>query len=137
MHPSKPKDKSKPRERSQRQLRVGQEIRRILAEIITRDGFLDAAHFQQSVTITEVIVSPDLKNATLFIMPLGGDNSDVLIEALTSQIYHYRSIIAKQLRTKYVPNLFFKIDKTFDQAEKISNLLNQPRVRKDLDSNDE
>lgn len=127
-HSAKP-----PRERSQRQLRVGQEIRRILADIVIREGFLDEAHFQQSVTITEVVVSPDLKNATIFVMPLGGENSDVLMEALTSQIYHYRSVIAKQLRTKYVPNLFFKIDTSFDQAERIHTLLNQPRVKKDLD----
>lgn len=122
----------KPRERSHRQLRVGQEIRRILSEVIIREGFIDEANFQQSVTITEVVISPDLKNATIFVMPLGGDEGDSMIEALTHQIHHYKSVIAKQLRTKYVPNLAFKIDKTFDQAEKISNLLNQPKVKQDL-----
>lgn len=123
---------NKPRERSQRQLRVGQEIRRILSELIIREGFIDEANFQQSVTITEVIVSPDLKNATVFVMPLGGDEEDLMIETLQRQTYHYKSIIAKQLRTKYVPNLAFKIDKTFDQAEKINLLLNQPKVKQDL-----
>lgn len=128
---------SRPKERSQRQLRVGQEIRRILAEIVIREGFLDEANFQQSVTITEVQVSPDLKNATAFVMPLGGVNSDELIEDLTKQIHHYRSVIAKQLKTKYIPNLYFKIDTTFDQAEKISRLLNQPRVKRDIETKDE
>jgi ribosome-binding factor A len=128
---------SRPKERSQRQLRVGQEIRRILAEIVIREGFLDEANFQQSVTITEVQVSPDLKNATAFVMPLGGVNSDELIEDLTKQIHYYRSVIAKQLKTKYIPNLYFKIDTTFDQAEKISRLLNQPRVKRDIETKDD
>ena len=129
--------KKKPAERSQRQLRVGHEIRRIISDRIIRAGFLDAAHFPLSVTLTEVQVSPDLKNATVYVVPLGGDNEEILIEALTRQVHHYRSSIAKQLRTKYVPNLYFKVDKTFDQAEKISRILNQPHVRQDIDKKDD
>lgn len=126
------KYQQQPRERSQRQLRIGQEIRRVLSAVMLRDTMIDAAHVDVSLTVSEVQISPDMKHATVFVMSLGGSLGDEIIDLLKENIPQYRSAIAKQVRMKFVPNLIFKIDETFDEAERIANLLNQPRVKQDL-----
>lgn len=124
--------KQQPRERSQRQLRIGQEIRRVLSDIMLRDTLLDEANVDVSLTVSEVQISPDMKHATVFVMSLGGQQGDDVVDLLKDNIHQYRSAIAKQVRMKFVPNLHFKIDETFDEAERIANLLNQPKVKQDL-----
>lgn len=124
--------KNNSRERSQRQLRIGQEIRRVLSEVMLRDTLLDEANVDVSLTISEVQISPDMKHATVYVMSLGGQQGEEVIDLLKANLPYYRSVIAKQVRMKYIPNLIFKIDDTFDQAEKMSNLFNQPKVRQDL-----
>lgn len=124
--------KNMTRERSQRQLRVGQEIRRVLSEIMLRDTLLDEANCDVSLTVSEVQISPDMKHATVYVMSLGGQQGEEIIDLLKENLPYYRSVIAKQVRMKFIPNLIFKIDDSFDQAEKMSNLFNQPKVQQDL-----
>lgn len=109
--------------RSQRQLRVGEEIRHALASIFLTESFYEPAISNMSITVSEVRISPDLRNATAFVMPLGGkapdDFLDVL-ERLTPQIRHY---LAKKIHLKYLPQLYFKMDKSYEYAQNIDNLL--------------
>lgn len=118
---------------SQRQLRVGEEIRHILAETLLKaqsgDPLLDTA----SITITEVRVSPDLQNASVYVMPLGGKNFPEILHAFKEKAGYFRKEIARKLATRVVPRLMFRADTSFDEAVRIETLLNSPKVRRDID----
>lgn len=120
---------------SQRQLRVAEEIRHALAQIFERAELRDPALTERPITVTEVRVSPDLKNATAFVVPLGGgkDTESRLVEALTRASSHLRSLVAQQMNLKFAPRLSFKRDESFDEADKIEAILRSPDVRRDLD----
>lgn len=120
---------------SQRQLRVAEEIRHALAQIFERAELRDPALTERPITVTEVRVSPDLKNATAFVVPLGGgkDAESRLVEALTRASSHLRSLVAQQMNLKFAPRLSFKRDESFDEADKIEAILRSPDVRRDLD----
>lgn len=118
---------------SQRQLRFGEEIRHALAWIIERGEIRDPRLIGLPVTVTEVRVSPDLRNATVFVVPLGGGNdSKKLIDALGTATPFLRYRVAQSVTLKYVPNLIFKADASFDQANRIHDLLKEPIVARDI-----
>lgn len=120
---------------SQRQLRVGEELRHALAWIVERGELRDPALSGISLTITEVRVSPDLKNATAFVMPLGGGDAAVLrdvLEAMNRAVPFLRREAAKRMQLRYMPKLKFAADTSFDEAGRIGRLLASPEVRRDL-----
>ena len=117
---------------SQRQLRIGEEIRHAVAQMLERIEFHEPALQDVSVTVTEVRISPDLKNATAYIMPLGGDQADEVLEALTRARPFVRKQVGGTMRLRHVPNISFEMDETFDQASKVETLLSDPKVARDL-----
>jgi ribosome-binding factor A len=116
---------------TQRQLRVGEELRHVLADILRRADFRDPALLDINVTVTEVRISPDLKNATAFVIPLGGGHAD-LIPALNRAALFLRGQIAGQVRLQHVPRLSFQADSSFEYASKIDRLLHDPHVAQDI-----
>ncbi|MDG3440303.1 30S ribosome-binding factor RbfA [Nitrospirillum amazonense] len=117
---------------SQRQLRVGEELRHALADILRRADFRDPDLHDLNVTVSEVRISPDLKNATAFVMPLGGGHPEQ-IKALNRVSAYLRSQVAKAMRLQHVPRLSFQVDVSFDYAQRIDQLLHRPDVQRDLD----
>lgn len=118
---------------SQRQLRVGEEIRHALTTVMERTEFRDPALTGAPVTVTEVRVSPDLRNATVFVVPLGGGDAMPVILGLRRVRPFLRHQLASEVRLQYVPNLSFEPDVSFDQAQHIEQLLHSPEVLRDLD----
>lgn len=119
--------------RTQRQLRVGEEIRHCLAGVLQRgDIRLPEGIDPMCVTVTEVQVSPDLRNATAFVTPLGGQKAAETVDALNDAVGFFRKEIARGVRLRYVPNLRFRRDETFEYAQKIETILQTPEVAKDL-----
>ena len=116
----------------QRHLRVGEEIRHILADIFLRGECRSPALFDVTVTITEVRVAPDMKNATAFFMPLAGQNKEELLDALKNASPEIRHLVSKRIKLRHTPRIFFALDESFDQAQHIENLLRKPEVARDL-----
>ncbi len=121
---------------SQRQLRVGEEIRHILARLLMRGDLHDPALAGVSVTVSEVRISPDLKNATVFAMPLSGKGVEDVLRGLNRSAPHLRSLVAREIQLRYAPTLNFIADKSFDEAHHIEELLRSERVRRDLKRDD-
>ena len=117
---------------SQRQLRVGELIRRALAEILMRGEHHEPGLEGISVTVGEVRCSPDLKVATVFVLPLGGQNAEEMLAALDHAKGELRGRVARAVRLKYAPELRFRLDETFDRMEETRRLLADERVRRDL-----
>jgi ribosome-binding factor A len=116
--------KTKSLEPSQRQLRVGEEIRHLLAAMFMRGDVYHPDLQGVSVTVTEVNVAPDMRNATAYVSPLGGKISDeALCDVLNTEAHHFNQAIAKGLTMKFTPRLTFESDKRFDYAAKIDALL--------------
>jgi ribosome-binding factor A len=113
---------------SQRQLRVGEELRHALAWLLERGEVHDPGIAGKTITITEVRVSPDLRNATAFVVPLGGGDASVVLESLTRARPFLRRAIAKSVRLRCVPELQFSADESFDTASRIDQLLRQAAV---------
>ncbi len=126
-----------PRAASQRQLRVGEELRHVLAQLLRPGELRDPALRDANVTVTEVRVSPDLKNATAFVMPLAGANSDAVMAGLRRGAPFLRNRIAHVVELRQAPNLVFAIDSAFDNAARIEALLQRPEVARDLEANPE
>ena len=122
---------------SQRQLRVGEQIRHSIAEVLMRGEVREPVLSAQPITITEVRVSPDLKNATAFFLPLGGDSALEVGAALGRASPFIRSRLASTLRLRYVPKIIFEIDQTFDYASSIDKLLSSPKVQQDIQAPDD
>lgn len=123
------------KEPSQRQLRVGEEIRHALAEILTRGHFRDPdLQNPHLVTITAVSASPDLKNAAVFVMPLGGVGIETFLPALNRAAPYFRSELSRRGNLRYVPRLNFLLDQSFDNADRIETLLRNDRVARDISS---
>lgn len=119
--------------RSQRQLRVGELIRRTLSEVLMRGDLHDPDLAHVSVTVGEVRVTKDLREAVVFVLPLGGVNTDVVVEALTRNKGELRRVITKTMKLRYSPDLKFLADKSFDQMDETTRLLDLDNVRRDLD----
>jgi len=120
---------------SQRQLRVGEELRHVLAGLLERGELHDPALRDISITVTEVRASPDLKNATVYVMPLGGAAEDMAkaLEGLTRAAPFIRHCLAEKVHLRHTPRLSFTADTTFDNAGHIDDLLRRPDVARDLD----
>lgn len=131
-----------PKGPSQRQLRVGEELRHALATILNRGDSNEEALFDANITVTEVRISPDLKNATAFIMPLlggkvGGKNADEILAALKRAKPFFRHQIAKQLNNlRVVPDLKFLLDTSFDAGQRMETLLSKINTPVDNDDTD-
>jgi ribosome-binding factor A len=128
-------------EPSQRQLRVGEALRHALIDIIGRGGFRDPALAGAQVTVTEVRVSPDLKNATAYVVPFAKGDPVALAKALGHAAPYLRRQLADAVELRYLPQLRFEPDLSFDKAAEIDRLLRRPAVARDLaadgDSEDE
>ena len=121
---------------SQRQLRVAEQIRHSLVDMLQREQFRDPVLAEANwITVTAVEIGPDLKHATAFVMPLGGKNADVLLEALNRAAGFFRSAIAAKMDLRYAPKVSFRLDHSFDEASRIESLLRQDNVQKDLAKN--
>ncbi len=107
---------------SQRQLRVGEEMRHVLSDIIIRNDW-PVGSLKTPVTVTQVDISPDLQAAIVYVMPLGGGEKENTIDFLKEMGFYIRKILGKKLALRRVPTLKFKIDETFEEAEKIDRLL--------------
>jgi len=117
---------------SQRQLRVGEELRHLLAELLRPGELRDPALREANVTVTEVRLSPDLRNATAFVMPLGGEKADEIMAGLRRSAPFLKARLARMVDLRHVPNLAFAFDNAFDSAARISALLASPAVERDL-----
>ncbi len=117
---------------SQRQLRVGELVRHKLSEMLTRGEIHDDALQAFFITIPEVRMSPDLKIATAFVMPLGGGEMDGAVEALNRNRKFIRGEVAKAVALKFAPDVRFRADDSFDEAKRIDELLESDRVRQDI-----
>ena len=118
---------------SQRQLRVGELIRRRLSEVLAQGDVHDPDLNAHSITVGEVRASPDLKIATAYVMPLGGRNRDEALEALNRNRAEIRRTVARGLDLKFAPDLRFIIDETFDRMDETRRLLGDETVRRDVD----
>ena len=119
---------------SQRQLRVGELIRRALSDILMQGTIHDPDLNRISVTVSEVAASPDLKIATAYVCPLGGQGGEDLIALLAKNKSEIRRSISKKLTLKYTPDLRFRIDETFDRMDETRRLFSQENVKRDLDT---
>lgn len=112
----------------QRQLRVGEQIRHVLSEILREGGFRDPdLDRPELITVTAVELGPDLKHAHTYVMPLGGKDADKIIEALNRAASFLRGELARRIDLRYTPKLSFKIDNTFDESARIDRLLRQTK----------
>ncbi len=117
---------------TQRQLRVAEEIRHVLSAIFLRNDFRDPDLADAKITVTEVRISPDMKNATAFVARLGRSDVDQLLPALKRAAPYLRSLIAPMLKMRAIPALSFQPDATLEYAMKIDALMHQPEVARDL-----
>lgn len=118
---------------SQRQLRVGELIRRTLSDVLMRGDIHDPELNRLSVTVGEVRTSPDLKVATAYVLPLGGEGQEDVIGLLARNKGELRRIIGKKLELKYAPDLRFRIDEIFDKMDETRRLFEQDNVRRDVE----
>jgi ribosome-binding factor A len=125
------RDKGRPP--SQRQLKVGELIRHVLAEIFTRGDVADEVLDRHSLTVPEVRMSPDLKLATVYVLPLGGSEAEEAVAHLDKHKRYLRGLLAKRVSMKFVPELRFKVDTSFEASARIDELLASPKVARDLE----
>jgi ribosome-binding factor A len=138
--PSKPPHRSgarAPQGPSQRQLRAGELVRHALVEILREEALDDPALADVSVTVTEVRMSPDLRHALCFIEPLGGVHAPEVVAALNRVSRFLRGRLGHAIDLKFTPDLKFAHDESFDAAEKMNRLFDDPRVRRDLETHDD
>ena len=126
--------RSRGRAPSQRQLRVGEEIRHSLARILMEEDLHQPELAELTITVTEVRMSPDLKNATVFVTPLGGKSMAAAVEGLRKAMPFLRHALASSLNLRFTPRLSFQPDRSFDEAERVDALLRRERVRHDIES---
>jgi ribosome-binding factor A len=119
---------------SQRQLRVGELVRHKLAEMLSRGDIHDDVLASHVVTVPEVRMSPDLRLATVYVMPLGGKDAGPVIAALDRHKRYIRGEVAHAVNLKFAPDIRFRQDETFDEGARIDALLDSPRVRRDTES---
>ncbi|WP_066812940.1 30S ribosome-binding factor RbfA [Sphingomonas asaccharolytica] len=123
-------------EKSVRTLRVGEQVRHVLSEILQRGDVHDETLARHMVSVTEVRMSPDLRHATVFVKPLLGKDEDVVLKALRTNTAYLQREVASRVQTKYAAKLKFLADESFDEGSHIDSLLRAPKVAQDLDKND-
>ncbi len=122
---------------SQRQLKVGETLRRALADVLARGDVHDPELARFSITVSEARMSPDLRHATVFVMPLGGEGEAEALALLERNRGELRRAINRELRLKFSPDLRFQPDRSFDRMDETRRLLSEDRVRRDLEDEDE
>ena len=120
------------KEPSQRQLRVGQEIKKIITSVIERGDLRSQEVRDALITVTEVRVSPDLKYATAYIMTLNGKNLGLVLEMLNEEAWIFKKQVGAKLQLRYTPDINFRVDDTFTEVDRIEKLLRNPKVAQDL-----
>lgn len=125
-----------PETRSVRLLRVGEQVRHVLSEILARGDVHDDLLTKHPVSITEVRMSPDLRHATVFMKPLLGKNEEAVLKALRTNTAYLQREVASRVRQKYAAKLKFLVDESFDEGGLIDKLLRNPRVAQDLSPNE-
>lgn len=128
---------NEPQEKSVRSLRVGEQVRHVLSEILQRGDVHDETLANHLVSITEVRMSPDLRHATVFVKPLLGKDEDAVLKALRTNTAYLQREVASRVQTKYAAKLKFLADESFDEGSHIDALLRAPKVAQDLDKNDD
>lgn len=122
---------------SQRQLRVGEVIRRTLSEVLARGDVHDPELNRLSITVGEVSTSSDLKIATAYVLPLGGKGQEDVLQLLARNKNELRRMVGKKIGLKFTPDLRFRLDETFDRLDDTRRMFDQEEVRRDLDAGDE
>ena len=124
-------------EHSVRLLKVGERVRHVLSEILTRQQVHDETLTARSVSVTEVRMSPDLRQARVYVKPLLGSEEEEVLTALRQNTAYLQKEVARALKLKFAARLRFMIDESFDEADRIERLLSDPRVARDLDADEE
>ena len=126
-----------PEGRSVRLLRVGEQVRHALSEVLMRGDVHDEVLASHSVSVTEVRMSPDLRHATVFIKPLLGADEAEVLTALKRNVRYLKGEVSRRVNTKYAANLKFLADESFDEGSHIDAILRSPKVARDLDGGEE
>ena len=119
-------------DQSVRLLKVGERVRHILSELLARGEAHDEVLRAHNISVTEVRMSPDLRNAKVYVKPLLGEDEDVVLKALRTNTAFFQREVAQRLGLKFAPKLQFRADESFDEASRIEELLDDPKVRRDL-----
>jgi len=122
-----------PETRSVRLLKVGEQVRHVISELLTRQMVHDDVLSAHSVSVTEVRMSPDLRHATVFVKPLLGADEELVLKALRTNTAFFQKEVAGKLRLKYAAKIRFQGDESFDEASRIDALLADPKVARDLE----
>jgi len=126
------RQQSTPETRSVRLLKVGEQVRHVISELLLRQEVHDDVLSAHSVSVTEVRMSTDLRHATVFVKPLLGEDEDAVLKALRTNTAFFQREVASRLKLKYAAKLKFLGDESFDEAERIERLLSDPKVARDL-----
>lgn len=121
-----------PEQHSVRVLKVGERVRHILSELLARQEVHDDIVSAANIAVTEVRMTPDLRNASVYVKPLLGKDEDTIVKALRQNTAFLQKEVAKRLGLKFAPKLQFRADESFDEAERIERLLSDPKVARDL-----
>ncbi len=130
------RNQSTPEQQSVRVLKVGERVRHILSELLARGEVHDEVLTAHSVSVTEVRMTPDLRNAKAYVKPLLGEDEAIVLKALRTNTAFFQKEVAQRLGLKFAPRLNFQPDESFDEADRIERLLDDPRVTRDLDEED-
>ena len=125
-----------PEQHSVRVLKVGERVRHILSELLARQEVHDDTVSAANIAVTEVRMTPDLRNAAVYVKPLLGKDEDTIVKALRQNTAFLQKEVAKRLGLKFAPRLTFRADESFDEADRIERLLSDPKVARDLDKDD-
>jgi ribosome-binding factor A len=126
------RQQSSPEARNVRLLKVGEQVRHVLSELLTRQEVHDEVLSAHAVSVTEVRMSPDLRLASIFVKPLLGANEEAVLKALRTHTAFFQREVAQRLKLKFAAKLKFVSDESFDEASRIDRLLSDPRVARDL-----
>jgi ribosome-binding factor A len=121
-----------PEQHSVRLLKVGEQVRHVISEILTRQQVRDATLSAHTVSVTEVRMTPDLRVANVYVKPLLGEDEEIVLKALRTHTAYFQREVAQRLRLKFAAKVQFRADESFDEASRIDALLNDPRVKRDL-----
>ncbi|GGC27276.1 ribosome-binding factor A [Novosphingobium marinum] len=132
-----PRQQFTPEQHSVRLLKVGERVRHVLSDIFARQQVHDDVLTAHSVSVTEVRMTPDLRQAKVYVKPLLGTNEDEVVRALRQNTAFLQREVARRLGLKFAPKLQFRADETFEEASRIDRLLDDPRVKRDLDADEE
>lgn len=123
-----------PEQHSVRLLKVGEQVRHVISEILTRQVVHDDTLSKHTISVTEVRMTPDLRQAAVFVKPLLGEDEEVVLKALRTHTAFFQREVAQRLKLKFAAKIQFRADESFDEASRIDALLNDPRVKRDLGS---